>query len=84
MVFNLSAPLYAVELERKEGENIIYMNFLGAPFVPSLADSPEVMAKTVDALVENSEVGRLIFVQQRNYNYPFEDCLLELNLRLEN
>ncbi len=80
MVFKLNAPLYSVEVERKEGENILYMNFLGAPFVPSVADSPEVMARTVDALVENSEIGRVIFVQQRNYNYPFEQVKLLIEI----
>lgn len=76
MVFSLKSPLYSVELQRKEGENILYVNYLGAPFTPSISESADVMAKTVDSLIENPEVSRIIFVQQRNYNYPFEQVSL--------
>jgi len=76
MVFKLNAPLYSTELQRKEGESILYINYLGAPFTPSLAESADVMARAVDALVENPEVARVVFVQQRNYNYPFEQVLI--------
>ncbi len=76
MVFNLKSPLYSVELQRKEGESILYINYLGASFTPSISESAEVMSRTIDALIENSEVSRLIFVQQRNYNYPYEQVYL--------
>ncbi len=76
MVFALKSPLYAVELQRKEGENILYVNYLGASMTPSISESADVMARTVDSLIENSEVSRIIFVQQRNYNYPFEQVIL--------
>ncbi len=71
-MFKQNSPLYSAEVERKEGESILYVNYLGAGFVPSIADSPEVMARTVNALVENPSISRVVFVQQRNYNYPFE------------
>ncbi len=76
MVFNLKSPLYSVELQRKEGESILYINYLGASLTPSISESSEVMSRTVDALMENPEVSRLIFVQQRNYNYPYEQVYL--------
>ncbi len=76
MVFKLNAALYSTELQRKEGENILYVNYLGAAFTPSLAESADVMVRTVDALIENPEVARVVFVQQRNYNYPFEQISL--------
>ncbi|MDP4039386.1 MAG: ATPase, T2SS/T4P/T4SS family [Candidatus Pacearchaeota archaeon] len=76
MVFNKNAELYSVELQRKEGESLLYVNYLGAPFVPSVADSAEVMSRTVDVLIENQNVSRIIFVQQRNYDYPFEQVSL--------
>jgi type IV secretory pathway ATPase VirB11/archaellum biosynthesis ATPase/DNA-binding transcriptional regulator YiaG len=71
MVFKMSSPLYSVEVQRKEGENLMYVNYLGAPYVPSIAENPEVMGRVIDALIENANVARIIFVQQRNYNYPF-------------
>ena len=80
MVFRLDSPAYSTELQRKEGETILYVNYLGVPLTPSIADSAEVMARVIDALTENPEVSRIIFVQQRNYNYPFNQIsfLLEI------
>ena len=76
MLFKEGAPLYATELERRHGEDVLFVNYLGAPFVPSIADNPSVMAGTVDSLLENPGVSRIVFVQQRNYNYPFEQVSL--------
>ncbi len=72
--------LYSYEIKREGGEDTLYMNYLGAPFVPSLADSPEVMERAVDALIENPNVSRIIFVQQKNYNYDLKETtyLLEM------
>jgi hypothetical protein len=80
MVFKLDSALYSTNLQRKEGETILYINYLGAPMVPSIADSSEVMGRVIDALIDNPEVGRIILVQQRNYNYPYEQIstLLEI------
>lgn len=73
-------PLYSYEIKREGGEDIIYINYLGAPYVPSLADSPVVMERTINALSENPNVSRVIFVQQKNYNYDFKETnfLLEI------
>ena len=68
--------MYGFEIERREGDNVLYINYLGASFVPSIADSAEVMSKTIDALLDNSNVSRVVFVQQRNYHYPFEQVKL--------
>lgn len=76
MVFKEGEKLYATEIIRKEGENIMYVNYLGAPSVPSLADSSEVMAQTVDAIIKNPNIARIIFVQQRNYNYSYAQVKL--------
>jgi type IV secretory pathway ATPase VirB11/archaellum biosynthesis ATPase len=71
MLFKQGAALYSYELEREAGENVIYINYLGAPFVPGLADYGEVMSRTIDYLSENSNVSRVVFVQQRNYCHDF-------------
>jgi type IV secretory pathway ATPase VirB11/archaellum biosynthesis ATPase len=73
-------PLYSYEVKREGGEDILYINYLGAPYVPNLADYPEVMERTVNALIENPNVSRIIFVQQRNYNYDIKETnfLLEI------
>ncbi|MDO8508877.1 MAG: type II/IV secretion system ATPase subunit [Nanoarchaeota archaeon] len=76
MIFKEGAALYAVEVEREEGEDILYVNYLQAEYVPSIADNPDVMGRVIDALIENSNASRIVFVQQRNYNYPFEQTIL--------
>lgn len=80
MQFKQNTPLYSYEVQREGGEDIIYINYIGAPFVPNLADSPETMERTIDALIENPNVSRIVFVQQKNYNYDFEETsyLLEV------
>ncbi|MFH0711613.1 MAG: type II/IV secretion system ATPase subunit [archaeon] len=71
-MFKADAPLYSYEIVRESGENVMYVNYLGAKFVPSLVDSAEVMGKTVDNLREESNVARIVFVQQRNYSHDFK------------
>ncbi len=80
MQFKEESPLYSSEVRREGGEDILYMNYAGAPYVPSIADLPEVMARAVDALMENPNVSRMIFSQQKNYNYDFKETsfLLEI------
>ncbi len=80
MQFEKEDPLYSYEVKREGGEDILYINYLGAPYVPSLSDSSEVMERTIDALIENSNVSRIVFVQQKNYNYDFKETSILLEL----
>ncbi len=80
MQFEQGAPLYSTEVSREGGEDVLYINYLGAPFVPSLAEHDFVMEKTVDSLMENPNVSRIVFVQQKNYNYDFEETRMLLEL----
>lgn len=79
MIFKGEA-LYATELKREGGDNTLYINFLGANFVPSLSSSPSVMARVIDLLSENSNVSRVIFVQQRNYSFSFKQVNMLLGV----
>jgi len=71
MMFKDGAALYSYEVARESGENVMYVNYLGAEIVPSVADFAEVMGRTIDVLREESNVARIVFVQQRNYSYDF-------------
>ncbi len=71
MMFKSGTPLYSYEVVRESGENVMYVNYLGASFVPSLIDSAEVMGRTIDNLKEDSNISRIVFVQQRNYSHDF-------------
>ena len=72
--------LYSYEVRREGGEDILYINYLGAPYVPNLADYPDVMGRTVDALIENPNVSRIIFSQQKNYNYDLHETAILLEI----
>jgi len=80
MMFKGDSKLYSSEVIRESGENVIYINYLGATFVPNLAGSFEVMARTVDSFLEDPNVSRVVFVQQRNYSHNFEQVHLLLEL----
>jgi len=80
MQFREGTPLYSSEVQREGGEDILFVNYFGAPFVPSLSDYPMVMDKTIDALVENPNVSRIVFVQQKNYNYDFKETSMLLDI----
>ena len=78
-MFKEGSALFSTEIERREGEVVLYINYLGTGYAPNIADSSEVMRRTIEALAENSNVMRVVMVQQRNYNYPFE----QINLLVE-
>ena len=80
MNFKEGTSLYNYEVQKEGSEDILYINYLGAPFVPSLSDFPEVMERTIDSLIENSNISRIIFVQQKNYNYDFEETSMLLEI----
>jgi type IV secretory pathway ATPase VirB11/archaellum biosynthesis ATPase len=76
MIFRPETGLYDFEIVREAGEDVLYINYLGASFVPSLADSAMSMARTIDALTEAAKVSRIVFVQQRNYSYDFPQVVM--------
>src|SRR3989344_5831066 len=80
MLFKKGTVLYAYEILREAGQDVMYINYLGSLYVPNLAESPEVMARTVDSLIESPNVSRIVFVQQRNYNYDFPQTSLLLEI----
>jgi archaeal flagellar protein FlaI len=80
MQFPQEAKLYDYEIEKDSGEDVLYINYSGANYVPDLASSHEVMERTIDLLIENPNVSRIVFVQDKNYNYDFRETsyLLEI------
>jgi len=80
MQFEKEAKLYSHEVQREGGEDIIYFNYQGSNYSPSLSMHAEVMDRTVDALIENPNVSRIVFVKDKNYNYDFRETsyLLEI------
>ena len=80
MEFDQSSKLYDSRVEREGGEDVLYFNYSNSPNYPSLAESPEVMERTVESLIENSNVSRIVFVSGKNYNYDFEETSMLLEI----
>ena len=76
MLFKPGTAIYAYEVRREAGQDVMYINYLGVPFVPSIANSAEVMSLSTDYLIKNPGVARMVFVQQRNYSYDFAQISL--------
>jgi len=76
MLFKPGTPLYSYEIVREAGHQVMYVNYLGAPNVPSIADNPDIMSRAVDLLSEAPNISRIVFVQQRNYNYSSEETFM--------
>lgn len=61
----------------REGEDtILRVDFEASTLTPSLEDSPVTMAKTVEFLIENPGVTKIVFVQKRDYEYGFHQTQL--------
>jgi len=80
MQFTNDTPLYSYEVQREGGEDILYINYLGAPYVPSVSEYPEVMERIIDYLIKNPNASRVVLVQQKNYNYDFRETSLLLEV----
>ena len=79
-MFRENTPLYSYEVVHESGENVMYINYLGAATVPSLSESVEVMGRTVDNLREDPNISRIVFVQQRNYSHDFKQVRMLLEV----
>jgi len=80
MLFKSDTKLYAYEIIREAGQDVMYINYLGAPSVPSIADSPLTMSRVIDYLIEAPHVSRVVFVQQRNYSYNIRQVSMLLEI----
>jgi len=71
MLFKQGTALYAYEIVRETNEDVAYINYMGSSYVPNIADNGESMSRVIDLLIENPNISRVVFVQQRNYSYDF-------------
>ncbi len=76
MLFKAGTPLYSYEIVREFGNQVMYINYLGALVVPVLAESPDIMSRTIQLLIEAPDISRIVYVQQRNYSYDSSQVFL--------
>lgn len=61
-------------------ENILYIYVEDIPLTPSIEDSALVFAKTLDIVLQVSNITKIIFTQQRDYEYDFNQARILLEI----
>ena len=74
MLFNNQGISYDISHEGEE--TILRLDYENAMEVPSLEDSENCMSDTVDKLVSNRNVTKIVFSQKRDYEYEFNQTRL--------
>ncbi|MBW2964546.1 type II/IV secretion system ATPase subunit, partial [Candidatus Woesearchaeota archaeon] len=69
-------PLYGYEVTKEGEDNVMRINYEGAPQVPSIEDNPLVMSKTCDNLIESQNTTKIVFMQKREYEYDYNQTAL--------
>jgi type IV secretory pathway ATPase VirB11/archaellum biosynthesis ATPase len=75
-MFEGRLPLYGYEVTREGEDNVMRVNYEGAPMVPSIEDNPLVMTRTCDNLVESKNATKIVFSQKRDYEYDYNQTAL--------
>ena len=65
-MFTPTSKLYETDIVREAGENVLYINYMPSLNIPSLTDVI-CMEKTIDILIENPNISRIVFVQTKNF-----------------
>ncbi len=63
---------FGYEVIREGEDNVLRVDCENLPFFPSLEDSSVTMAKTIDAMIQNPSITRIVFFQKRDYEYDFD------------
>ena len=69
-----------ITVTREGEENILKINFISSHYSPSIEDSSTTMALIIDALAENPDVHRIIFLARRNYVYDYKQTQIILEI----
>ncbi|MFH1649248.1 MAG: type II/IV secretion system ATPase subunit [Candidatus Woesearchaeota archaeon] len=64
------------EVLREGDDTILHVDYTDVPAVPSIEDDDLCMAKTMDRLIENPAVTRIVFSQKRDYEYDYPQVRL--------
>ena len=70
----------AYELVREGEDNILKISYEDIPKVPSVEDDETTMSKLIDLLVENPNTTKVIFLQNREYEYDYAQTKLLMEI----
>ena len=72
--------VFETEVVREGDDVILRVNMEASTIPPSIEDSPLIMAKTVEKLIEVKNATKIVFSQKRDYEYDFEQTQLLLEI----
>ena len=80
MIFDKNTEDGGYNVIRESGEEVMYINYNQVLRTPSLEDDPLCMLRTLDNLAREQKITRIVFNQQKNYIYDYEQTqtLLEI------
>src|SRR3989338_9939050 len=65
----------------REGEEVSIKIFCDeCPFFPSLEDDPNVFSMVMKTVTEVGTASRIVLIQKRDYEYPYEQTILLVEL----
>ncbi|MGV8169065.1 MAG: ATPase, T2SS/T4P/T4SS family [Candidatus Nanoarchaeia archaeon] len=68
------------EVSKEGADNIIRINYIDIPRVPSLEEDPLCMAKTCELLMSNPSVTKIVFAQKHDYEYDYDQIRLLIEI----
>ncbi len=75
-------PGLPYDLVREGEDTILKINCENLATVPSLEDNASLMAYTMERLIENRAVTKIVFVQKRDYEYDYAQTRLIIEIAL--
>jgi len=68
-MFNKNVGVLGFDVVKEGNGNVMRINYEGSSFAPSMEGSDLCMSDTVEKLIQNPAVNRVILVQRRHYHY---------------
>jgi type IV secretory pathway ATPase VirB11/archaellum biosynthesis ATPase len=72
----LAKESFSSEVVREGSDTVIKVDAAGLAIVPSIEDEELFMGKAIDLLIENPGATKIIFIQQRDYEYEYPQVKL--------
>ncbi len=68
------------EVSKEGADNVLKINYINVPKVPSIEDDPLCMAKTCELLMANPSATKVIFSQKHDYEYEYDQIRLLIEI----
>ena len=62
---------FSYDIIQEGEENLLRIECEKLPILPSLEDSPLIMSKTIEILLEAGQISKIVYVQKRDYEYDY-------------